>query len=89
MKFWNFLNIKNDPRDMLNNFGFMSRLKSLFIAGQENFQNFMSAGISMENFISNFSNLFRPYPPINPFAPENVDLRTFFIQKMSPNFRKT
>ena len=24
----------------------------------------MSAGISMENFISNFSNLFRPYPPI-------------------------
>ena len=26
---------------------------------------------------------------LNPFAPENVDLRTFFIQKMSPNFRKT
>ena len=33
-------------------------------AGLQNFQNFMSAGISMENFISNFSNLFRPYPPI-------------------------
>ena len=30
----------------------------------QNFQNFLSAGISMENFLSNFCWKIRPYPPI-------------------------